>query len=115
MKLLYLECAMGASGDMLMGALVGLLENPEEFVREMNALGLPGVRVRMEPSVKCGITGTHMSVTVRGEEEESLDHHGHAHDHGHDHDHPHDHGHDHPHVHDHPHGHSHTGIREIEH
>ena len=57
MKLLYLECGMGASGDMLLGALAGLLDDPHAFVREMNALGLPGVRVEMEPSVKCGITG----------------------------------------------------------
>ena len=50
MKTLYLECAMGASGDMLMGALVSLLDAPEEFIAEMNALGVPGVQVRMEPS-----------------------------------------------------------------
>ena len=49
MKTLYLECAMGASGDMLMGALVSLLDAPEKFIEEMNALGIPGVQVRMEP------------------------------------------------------------------
>ena len=31
MKTLYLECAMGASGDMLMGALVSLLDAPEDI------------------------------------------------------------------------------------
>ena len=74
MKTLYLECAMGASGDMLMGALVSLLDAPEEFIEEMNAPGRSRCgRSRMEPSAKCGVTGTHVSVTVNGEDEESRD------------------------------------------
>ena len=72
MKTLYLDCAMGAAGDMLMAALLELVDKPEEFVARMNALGIPGVEVRREDAVKCGITGTHMNVTVNGEEEESL-------------------------------------------
>ena len=68
----------------------------------MNALGLPGVTVAAEPAMKCGITGTHMKVTVNGAEEESEDvHDGHHHDHHHDHDHGHDHHHDHEHHHHH--------------
>ena len=43
MKTLYLECAMGAAGDMLMGALYELLDDKEGFLRAMNAMGLPGV------------------------------------------------------------------------
>ena len=77
MKTLYLECGMGATGDMLMAALLELIPDRRSFLDQMNGLGLPGVRVETEPSVKCGITGTHMKVTVDGEEEESLD----AHDH----------------------------------
>ena len=38
----------------------------------MNRIGLTGVRVTAEPSVKCGITGTHMRVTVDGEEVEAV-------------------------------------------
>ena len=44
MKTLYLECAMGASGDMLMGALVSLLDAPEKFIEEMNRQGLRDVQ-----------------------------------------------------------------------
>lgn len=110
MKTLYLECNMGASGDMLMSALLELLPDRESFLREMNALGLPGVRLEAVPSVKCGITGTHVSVTVNGEEEESIDpSHEHAHPHSHDGEHHHEHMHG-----DHEHGHSHTGISDIE-
>ena len=45
----------------------------------MNSLGLNGVEVRAEESEKCGIKGTHISVSVGGVEEESLDVHEHHH------------------------------------
>ena len=102
MKTLYLECTMGAAGDMLTAALLELTEDRQAFIDKMNALGLPGVTVAAEPAMKCGITGTHMKVTVNGAEEESEDvHDGHHHDPHHDHDHGHDHHHDHEHHHHH--------------
>lgn len=89
MKILYLECGMGAAGDMLLSALYELLEDKKGFLEKMNGLGLPGVRLEAERGVSCGIAGTHIKVTVRGmEEEEHLDHgHGHHHHdhHGHHH------------------------------
>ena len=128
MKTLYLECNMGAAGDMLTAALLELHPDPQGFVERMNRLGLPGVVFAAQPAVKCGITGTQVSVTVGGEEEESHDvplhthghshvletaqdeaHPGHAHDHvhGHDHEHTHEHTHDHEHSHGHEHTHEH--------
>ena len=110
MKTLYLECNMGAAGDMLMAALSELVPDPDAFVAKMNALGLPGVRVERQKSEKCGIVGTHMAVTVDGAEEHSHDVHDHEHDHHHEHEHDHhhdherDHDHDHDHHHDHDHG-----------
>ena len=109
MKTLYLECTMGAAGDMLTAALLELTEDRQAFIDKMNALGLPGVTVAAEPAVKCGITGTHMKVTVNGAEEESED----VHD-GHHHDHHHDHDHDHDHHHDHEHHHHHASVADIE-
>lgn len=92
MKTLYLDCGMGAAGDMLAGALLELIPDRDEFLERFNALGLPEVRVRAERSVKCGITGTHLSVAVGGREEESLDwDHAHGHEHGHSHEHEHSH------------------------
>lgn len=141
MKTLYLECNMGAAGDMLTAALWELLDETrrEEFLNTMNGLGLPGVEVRTEKAAQCGIWGTHMQVKVHGEEEESLDvNQEHIHEHGHEHAHGHEHthcgevhpGHTHDHVqepvhgqehsHEHPHGHGgeghhhHTGMAEIE-
>lgn len=73
MKTLYLDCSMGAAGDMLTAALLELLADPDRFLAELNALGLPGVVVKREPAVKCGIQGTHVSVLVHGEEEAAGD------------------------------------------
>ena len=100
MKTLYLECNMGAAGDMLAAALLELHPDPQGFVERMNRLGLPGVEFAAQPAVKCGITGTHVSVTIHGEEEESQDVHLHAHEH--------DHGHTHGHHH-------HAGLGDIRH
>lgn len=131
MKTLYLECNMGAAGDMLTAALLELHPDPQGFVERMNRLGLPGVVFAAQPAVKCGITGTQVSVTVGGEEEESHDvplhshvhetaqdeaHPGHAHDHVHVHDHDHEHTHGHEHSHEHGHGHHHhAGMGDIRH
>ena len=122
MKTLYLECAMGAAGDMLMAALLELIPDRQAFLDKLNALQIPGVRVEAEKAVKCGVTGTHMKVTVNGQEEESLDAHGHdhPHDHTHEHEHEHTHEHDHEHSHgpdhEHSHGHHHhhASMLEIE-
>lgn len=71
MRTLYIECNMGAAGDMLMSALYELMneEQKEEFLKRMNGPGLPGVRITPRKSSTCGISGTHMQVTVYGEEE----------------------------------------------
>lgn len=79
MKTLYIDCGMGAAGDMLSAALLELLPDREGFINELNALGIPGVVFEAEPSVKCGIVGTHMSVKVHGREEGSPDQHEHHH------------------------------------
>ncbi len=68
MKTLYLECGMGAAGDMLTAALLELLPDPDAFIAELNALSIPGVSYARERSVKCGVAGTRTTVLVRGEE-----------------------------------------------
>ena len=128
MKTLYIECHMGAAGDMLMSALYELLEDKEGFLRTMNGLGLPGVRLEARETATCGIAGTHMTVTVDGLEEDDHHHghgnghdhdhhdhdnHSHDHDHHHEHCHEHDHHHDHDHEHDHDHGHHHASPGHI--
>ena len=142
MKTLYLECNMGAAGDMLMAALTELMPDKDAFVKELNDLQIPQVNIERTTIAKCGIMGTHMVVTVNGEEEKSVDvpmyahthshvheehehsqehHHEHIHNHshhtgeGHIHEHTHDHSHE-GHTHTHSHGHHHhTSMKDIEH
>lgn len=97
MKTLYLECSMGAAGDMLMAALLELYDEPQAFIDRMNGLGLPGVKLERTRTEQGGIQGSRITVTVNGEEEHSVDvsaeetngapahaHHGHPHaGHGH--------------------------------
>lgn len=111
MKVIYLDCSMGAAGDMLMAALYELLDDKQTFLDTMRGLGLPGIEISAEPAVKCGITGTHMKVLVHGSEELDSFHehlHGCEHDHAHEPDHAHTHAGEHEHHH-------HTGLHEIEH
>lgn len=106
MRTLYIDCGMGAAGDMLTAAMLELIQDKEEFLKELNEMGLPGVAFKAEPSVKCGITGTHMTVTVDGAEEESHDHH-----HGDEH----SHSDEHTHSHEHSHQHHYSSLHDIEH
>lgn len=74
MKTLFLDCGMGAAGDMLTAALLELLPDPDRFMNEVNALGIPGVRTSAVKAEKCGITGTNVHVLVNGVEEGDDDH-----------------------------------------
>lgn len=85
MKIMYIDCGMGAAGDMLTAALLELLPEAdrEDFVREFNKLGIPRVRMEAEPSEKCGVRGTHVRITVDGVEESEDMHDHHHEDHAH--------------------------------
>ncbi|MDO4466071.1 MAG: nickel pincer cofactor biosynthesis protein LarC [Bacillota bacterium] len=83
MKTLYIECNMGAAGDMLTAALLELVDNPQDYVHRFNHL-LDDVQVELSRSQKCGIYGNHISVRIHGQEE-------HEHHHHHDHEHHHHH------------------------
>jgi hypothetical protein len=98
MKVLFLECNMGAAGDMLMASLSELLPEPEKFADDLRALNLPEVEISREYASSAGIRGARMHVLIRGEEERSEDvpRNGASctdHDHDHDHDYKHDHRH----------------------
>lgn len=94
-KILYLECKTGAAGDMLMGALYGLLTEEQKvlFLEKLNAIS-EEVCVIPQEICKQGIGGIHMKVEINGTEEGTEAHHHHEHnhheeEHGHIHDHEH--------------------------
>lgn len=103
MKTLYIECKMGAAGDMLTAALLELLpeEKREEALKNLQNAGIEGVQFACEKMIKCGIQGTHVKVLINGQEEESVDadthhHEEHQHEeHHHEEEHHHHHHHEH--------------------
>ncbi|MGC8549021.1 MAG: nickel pincer cofactor biosynthesis protein LarC [Acidobacteriaceae bacterium] len=116
MKIGYLECFAGLSGDMMLGALIAA-GVPTELLQETAArLGLGG-SLRIGAVDRSGIRAVKVDVMVGDSlAEDSAGHsHGHEHSHGHNHDHGHLHGHTHGHSHDeHAPGHSHgRNWREI--
>ena len=69
MNTLYFECNMGAAGDMLMAALLELLPDPDNFITELNNVGIPNVNIERQTVIKCAIQGTGINVFVGGVEE----------------------------------------------
>jgi uncharacterized protein (TIGR00299 family) protein len=68
---------MGAAGNMIMAALLELVDNKVEFLKQINSLGLGRVKIEAESVLKCGIKGTHICVSIDGLEETSYHHHAH--------------------------------------
>jgi pyridinium-3,5-bisthiocarboxylic acid mononucleotide nickel chelatase len=114
MRIGYLECFAGISGDMLMGALVDAGAPFELLQKTAASLGL-GAQLRLTRVNRSGIESTKIDVLVEGKLHEPAAATGpieHVHDHSHDHDHHHHHE---PaaHHHAHPHGRSLPQIRSL--
>jgi pyridinium-3,5-bisthiocarboxylic acid mononucleotide nickel chelatase len=138
MRIAYLECFSGISGDMFLGALVDAGVSPQLLEDTVAALGV-GAKLEISKVSRSGISATKVDVWVDGEKDmpreeywakqdasaapHSHDHeHGEAHSHSHEHTHPHEHSHSHDHAHDkshaktdvsHKHEHTHRGLKEI--
>ena len=118
MRIAYLECFSGMSGDMFLGALVDAgvpVKLLEDTVMALNV----GARLEVSRVDRCGITATKVDVYAHGEKDlprevywEQREQRGHAHEHQPDH----EHAHGHEHSHDHPREHAKTAVvREHEH
>ena len=110
MRILYLDCFSGISGDMFVGALTDLGVAPSVFEWELSKIALEDHHLHFERQQRKGIEGVKFgvhagAVHVHSEHEhrENLDHQ-HEHDHG---DHHHDEDH-HEEDHHHHHGHNHA-------
>jgi len=125
MRIAYLECFSGISGDMFLGALVDAGVSPQLLQDTTAALGV-GAKLELSRVVRSGISATKVDVWVDGKKDlpreeywakqqaettaSKAEHkHGHAHEHHHEHSH-HEHSqHEHSKHHDHP----HRGLSEI--
>ncbi|MCG0274912.1 MAG: nickel pincer cofactor biosynthesis protein LarC [Thermosediminibacteraceae bacterium] len=58
MKLLYLDCFSGISGDMFLGALLDLGIDERDFISELRKLPLSGYEIEIRKASKKGIMGT---------------------------------------------------------
>ena len=92
MKVLYLDCFSGISGDMTLGALLDAGLPLDALKQAFGSLALPGVHVHADRVLRAGVSATKFTVHTH---EHSHDHHHHEHP-------PHEHpSHEHP-SHEHP-------------
>ncbi|APM37622.1 nickel pincer cofactor biosynthesis protein LarC [Clostridium kluyveri] len=83
MKILYYDCFCGISGDMNLAALIDLGVSKEYLMEELSKVNLNSeYEMKIERSVKLGITGTRVDVKLN-ESSHSEEEHGHDHQHHH--------------------------------
>jgi pyridinium-3,5-bisthiocarboxylic acid mononucleotide nickel chelatase len=125
MRIAYLECFSGISGDMFLGALVDAGVPADLLVRTVGALKVDA-RLEFSRVDRSGISATKVDVIAAGEKELPREEfwapqtqhthlHEHNHEHAHTHEHLHDHGHPGSHSHEHSQGHSHEHSHEHAH
>ena len=113
MRILFLDCFSGISGDMTVGALCDLGVKPSTFEWELSKLDIGDFHMHFERKQRKNIEGVkfgiHAGSTHTHDQDEDPDEHGQVHAHAHEHEH--EHGHAHPeqeHEHDHEHEHEHS-------
>ncbi len=69
LRILYLDCPMGAAGDMLCAALLSLHPAPQDFLDGLNALLAPDVCVSFSQGESYGVGGFRLRVEIGGRTE----------------------------------------------
>jgi uncharacterized protein (TIGR00299 family) protein len=128
MRIAYLECFSGISGDMFLGALLDAGVPPEVFTRTVEALGVDA-HLEISRVDRSGISAAKLDVIAAGEkelpreefweQESKAAEHSHSHSHGPEHAHARSYSHEHSHSHgaadSHSHEHSHSHQHAHEH
>ncbi|HEX4424111.1 MAG TPA: nickel pincer cofactor biosynthesis protein LarC [Terriglobales bacterium] len=112
MRIAYLDCFSGISGDMFLGALVDA-GVPARLLEDTVAALNIGARLEISKVTRSGITATKVNVLASDALAEVVTHEHSQHTHDHDHGHPHTHSHDEKHSHSHEHTRVLKEIREI--
>ncbi len=110
MRIAYLDCFSGISGDMFLGALIDAGVSPKLLEDTVKALDI-GARLEISKVVRGGISATKVDVYANGEKD--LPREVFWEQQGHDHPHEHSHGHEHSHEHRRDHGRTLTEIRRV--
>lgn len=79
MKILHFDSVGGASGDMILGALIDLGVSPDAIQSAISSLGVEEIHLHADKLVVGGLHGTRAEVHTH----EGEDHHGHNHSHAH--------------------------------
>jgi pyridinium-3,5-bisthiocarboxylic acid mononucleotide nickel chelatase len=100
LRILYFDCFSGASGDMVLGALIDAGVPLDDIRRALGTLAITPDAVWTEQVLRAGIRATKFCVQGEDPPADHAHDRSHAHDHEHRHDHDHGHG-SHAHSHDH--------------
>lgn len=68
MKTIYFDCFAGASGDMILGALVSAGVDPNELTQQLGRLGVDGFSLAFEKVDRSGLSATYARVNTRQEQ-----------------------------------------------
>ncbi len=90
MKILYLDCFAGISGDMTLGAFLDLGVKEETLLEGLKKLKVDGYRIEVSTKGKNGIMGTDVNVILEEHTHDHDHHDGHKHHESHGHVHTHD-------------------------
>ena len=64
MKTLYFDCFAGASGDMILGAMIAAGVDPQQLKEQIALLGIEGYAIDFQTVDRSGISATYARVQV---------------------------------------------------